>query len=195
MSEGLTDAQIERIRELRANGETCCHTARRLKVPVEVVRALVPPKSGPYRKPPYSIEKVRALRRQGLTFPEIGCRTGVSAMVASRLCRDIELTPEQRLAIQQATGVKSNVNRVERLRALAKERHHAHRVAETRRKISTCRRKPGPVKMPERVDVEVPRWVPGTLRDLYVELADRDCEESAASVVRQIKSAGSVACR
>lgn len=195
MSEGLTDAQIARVRELRAAGITCWHTARRSGVPVEVVRAIAPPRSGPFRVAPYSVDEVRALRRQGLTFPDIAARLGISAMVAGRFCRDIELTDEQRFAIQQAAGVKSNASRAKKMRELARERHRLHRAVETPRKISTCRRKPGPVKMPERVDVEVPGWVPGALRDLYVELADRDCEESAASVVRQIKSSGSVACR
>jgi hypothetical protein len=191
---GLTDEQIAKIRELRAKGVTCYHTAQRMRVPVEVVRALAPPKTGRYAALPYSVDEIRDLRRQGLTFLEIQRRLGVSAEMAGRWCRDIVIPPAMRLRIAKAANEATNAARAAKMRANA-ERNRVKREASATRKPAVSVRKPGPVKMPERIDVEVPAWVPGGLRDLYVELADRDCEESAASVVRQIKSSGSVACR
>lgn len=48
------------------------------------------------------------------------------------------------------------------------------------------------ITMREPIVVEVPHWVPVRLHNLYIALAERDCEQSAASVVRMLKHGATV---
>lgn len=49
------------------------------------------------------------------------------------------------------------------------------------------------ITMPEPVEVEIPAWVPSNLHGLYETLAERDCEQHAASVCRRLKHGASIA--
>lgn len=45
----------------------------------------------------------------------------------------------------------------------------------------------------EQQGLQVPKWVPDRLRDLYATISERDCEEQAAIVCRRLKHGASVA--